>query len=93
MKVKNIIRIVIGTGLVLLVPLAAMLFTDEVKWELPDFIVIGALLIGAGVVFELVTSKVDAKYRGAIAVVITAAVVLIWAELAVGIFGSPIAGR
>jgi hypothetical protein len=33
MKTKNIIRIVIGTALILLMPLVAMRFTNEVKWD------------------------------------------------------------
>lgn len=89
---NNIIRIVLGTALVLLVPLVAMLFTDEVVWDWFDFVVIGTLLIGAGLTYEFVASRVNAKYRRAIAVVVMAAVLLIWAELAVGVFGSPFAG-
>jgi hypothetical protein len=92
MKSQNITRIVIGASIVLLVPLIAMLFTDEVQWGLFDFLIIGTLLIGAGVAYEFVTSKVDPKHRGALAVVFVAAVLLIWAELAVGVFGSPFAG-
>lgn len=93
MKLDNVLRIFIGAGLVLLVPLIAMLFTDEVQWGVFDFIVIGTLHIGAGLVYEFATTKVPKKYRGPIAVVIGALVLLTWAELAVGIFGSPIAGN
>lgn len=92
MKANNIIRYIVGTALILLVPLIAMLFTDEVQWDLRDFVIIGTLLIGAGLIFELVTTRVNPKYRTLIAVVIVAAVLLIWAELAVGIFGAPFAG-
>lgn len=86
MKAKSIIRLVIGTALILLVPLVAMRFSDEVKWDLKDFIVIGVLLIGAGLVYELVAAKAKAKYRPVIAIVFVALVLLIWVELAVGIF-------
>ena len=92
MKVNNITRYVMGTALILLVPLVAMMFTDEVDWNWFDFAIIGTLLIGAGFIYELVTTRVNPKYRGAIAIVIVAAVLLVWAELAVGIFGSPFAG-
>lgn len=92
MKKQNIIRIVVGAALILLVPLIAMLFTDEVQWGVFDFVVIGTLLLGAGISFEFITTKVASKHRGAIAVVCIAAVLLIWAELAVGVFGSPFAG-
>ena len=92
MRTKNILRIVIGTALILLVPLIAMQFSDEVDWKLGDFAIIGALLIGAGLIFELIAIKVDAKYRPVIAAVTVAAVLLAWVELAVGIFGTPFAG-
>ena len=81
-----------GTALVLLVPLLAMLVTDEVAWDWFDFAVMGGLLVGAGVLFEFTSKIIDKKYRPVIMVVFITAVVLIWAELAVGIFGSPIAG-
>lgn len=92
MKRQNIFRILVGTALILLVPLIAMLFTDEVQWGVFDFVLIGALLLGAGISYEFITTKVAPKHRGAIAVVFIAAVVLIWVELAVGVFGSPFAG-
>ncbi len=93
MKAHNILRIVVGATLILSVPLVAMLFTDEVQWNWFDFAVIGTLLIGTGLVFELVTARVNVKYRPVIAVVLLAALLLVWAELAVGIVGSPFAGQ
>ena len=87
MKAKNIIRIVLVTAGLLLIPLLG-----RWPWTLSDFVIIGTLLLGSGLIYELVTSKVNAKYRPAIAVVIVAVVLLIWIELAVGLFGSPFAG-
>lgn len=37
-------------------------------------------------------TRVDAKYRPILALVVIAGVLLIWVELAVGVFGSPLAG-
>lgn len=91
-RVKKPLRIIAGTALILSVSLVAMLFTDEVKWEPMDFAIIGTLLIGTGLLFELITTRVNPKYRGVIAVVLVAALLLVWAELAVGIFGTPLAG-
>jgi hypothetical protein len=92
MQNKNIIRIVLGTALILMVPLLAMQFTDEVDWDLTDFVVIGALLIGTGLMYELIKTRVNARYRAVIVVALVAVMLLIWAELAVGIFGTPFAG-
>lgn len=93
MKNKRLIGIVITVALLLLVPLIAMQFTNEVNWTLFDFVVAGVLLLGTGFLCELVMRKVPKiKHRIAICVVLLAAVILIWIELAVGIFGTPFAG-
>jgi hypothetical protein len=88
----NIVRIILGTALILAVPLVAMMFSDEVDWNIFDFLVIGSLLISAGLLFEWLTTKVKPERRGVVAVIVIAAVLLIWVELAVGLFGSPFAG-
>lgn len=84
---KSIICIVLGVAFILLIPLVAMQFTDEVKWELPDFIIMGTLLFSAGLTYELIARKTRSrKSRLVIGAVIALAVLYIWAELAVGIF-------
>lgn len=90
---KIMIRVIIGTALILSVPLIAMQFTDEVQWDLGDFIIISGLLIGTGLLYELITSKLNPKYYGVAAVVLVALLLLTWAELAVGVFGTPFAGN
>ena len=93
MQNKRIIGIVITVTLLLLIPLIAMQFTDEVNWNLMDFIVAGALLLGTGLLCELIIRKVNKrKHRIAICFVILAALLLIWVELAVGLFGTPFGG-
>jgi len=70
-----------------------MQFTEEVNWDLADFIVGGVLLLGTGLMCELAIRKISQiKYRIAVCVGILLALILIWAELAVGIFGTPFAG-
>jgi hypothetical protein len=77
----------------LLLPLLAMQFTDEVNWNLTDFIVAGVLLFGAGLTYEVLARKGDTvAYRVAVGIAVAAALLLIWMELAVGIFGTPWAG-
>jgi len=86
---KSIIHITLATAFILLLPLLAMQFTDEVVWELTDFAVAGALLFGAGLTYELVTRKADnIEYRAAVGVAVAAALILVWANLAVGLIGS-----
>ncbi|WP_235938514.1 hypothetical protein [Chitinophaga solisilvae] len=94
MQNKRLIGILLTVGLLLLIPLAAMQFTGEVNWSLTDFIVAGALLLGTGLLCELVMRKVKKTgYRVAFIIAILGTLLLIWIELAVGIFGSPVAGN
>jgi len=92
-KNKRLIGIMLTAGLLLLVPFIAMNFSDEVSWSPADFAIAGALLLGTGFLCELVLRKVKTlRYRIAICAAILLALVLVWAELAVGIFGTPFAG-
>jgi asparagine N-glycosylation enzyme membrane subunit Stt3 len=87
MKNKRFIIIVLGTAILLLIPFIAMQFTDEVNWTLIDFIIAGALLLGTGIMCEIALRKIaNIKYRIVLCVVIILIFILIWAELAVGIF-------
>jgi FtsH-binding integral membrane protein len=90
---KRLTGIILGTLSVLLIPYVAMHFTKEVNWELNDFMMMGVLLISFGLLCELVlrfakTTKLRFLLCGTVIIVFF----LLWAELAVGIFGSPIAG-
>jgi hypothetical protein len=93
MKNKRLVIILSVAAVLLIVPLLAMQFTDEVNWTFPDFAIMGVLLFGTGLLCELVIRKViHVKNRIAICGAILLAFFLIWAELAVGIFGTPFAG-
>jgi hypothetical protein len=71
----------------LLLPLVAMQFTREVAWDSADFAFAGVLLIGAGLLFELAARATKRlSWRLAIAAVLTLAVLIIWADAAVGVF-------
>lgn len=92
-KNKRLIGIVVTVALLLLIPLIAMQFSDEVTWSLGDFIVAGILLLGTGLTCELVMRKVkNIRSRIIICGIVVTALLLIWMELAVGIFGTPFAG-
>jgi hypothetical protein len=86
---KNIIRIALATAGILLIPLVAMQFTDEVSWDETDFIVMGVLLFGSGLMYELLASRSGTiVYRGAAGIAVATALLLVWMNLAVGLIGS-----
>lgn len=73
----------------LLLPLFAMQFTNEVNWGAGDFAFAGALIAGVGVSYELAVRATGSKaYRAAVGVALAAAFLLVWANVAVGIIGS-----
>lgn len=74
-------------ALLLATPWVAMRFTDEVRWDALDFLVFGAMLGIAGGLVEVVVrlSRRRLVVLGAVAGV-GAAFLLLWAELAVGLF-------
>jgi peptidoglycan/LPS O-acetylase OafA/YrhL len=94
MKNKRLAIIVLGVLILLLIPLLAMQFTEEVNWTLLDFVVAAALLLGTALMCELTLRKINKpRDRIAICVAILVLLLLIWAELAVGIFETPLSGQ
>ena len=90
---NKIIRLALATGLVMLLPLLVMQISDEVVWTPFDFAVAGSLLFGSGLAYVLATRNTrNPRHRVAVAVAVAAALLLIWIELAVGLFGTPLAG-
>ena len=78
-----------AAALILLLPLVAMQFTDEVNWDVSDFVIFGALLVGVGITYELAARMTgNTAYRAAIGVALAAAFILVWVNGAVGIIGS-----
>ena len=90
---QRLTLILLSAGLLLLIPFIAMQFTNEVDWSPFDFAIMGVLLLGTGLLCELVLRVVKKnEHRIALLVGIVVVFLLIWAELAVGIFGTPFAG-
>lgn len=93
MKNKRLVLIILTSILILLIPLIAMQFTDEVNWTLSDFVVAGALLLSTGLLCELAIRKISQKgIKIAVCITLLVILLLMWAQLAVGIFGNPFSG-
>ena len=80
-------------ALLLTIPFIGMQFTKEINWYGFDFLIAAILLFGTAFCVDMVLKmeKKNAR-RMFYIVIILLALFLIWAELAVGIFGSPVAG-
>jgi hypothetical protein len=76
-------------ALLLLLPLVAMRYTDEVNWTGFDFVVAAMLFGSVGLAFELIVRKSRSlAYRSGAALAIVAAFLTIWVNGAVGMIGS-----
>ena len=76
-----------AVALVMLTPVVAMRFTEEVDWTTTDFVFAGVLLIGGAGLIELVAWRVrNPVIRIGFALCVVAVVALIWAEATVGVF-------
>ena len=89
----NMSRKVFYPLLLLVIPLIGINFTDEIDWSLPDFIVAGLNLLVFSICANFIILKISNKNRRVVFITILLILfVLVWAELAVGIFGTPFAG-
>ena len=83
---------ILGWGIaaiMLVLPLIAMQFTDEVDWDVSDFIIFGVMLGTVGGTFELAAKMTPNKaYLAATGVALATAFILIWINGAVGIIGN-----
>jgi uncharacterized membrane protein AbrB (regulator of aidB expression) len=80
--------------LLLVIPLIGMCITEEFNWSPFDFIMMGVLILSVsiGINFTLNKTK-NLKNRIIYIGILGLLFLLIWAELAVGIFGTPFAGN
>jgi hypothetical protein len=92
---RSILAVAAVTVLLLLVPLIAMQFTNEVDWSAADFMIMGLLIFGTGSSYVLVTRSMTNLFtRAAAALGIGTTLLMIWANLAVGLISSgPNAGN
>lgn len=83
----QLLRVLLVTAAILLVPAIAMQFTGEVDWGLDDFAAAAGLLLATGGAYVL-SARLANKHVQHVLVGCLLAVVLVfaWAELAVGIF-------
>jgi hypothetical protein len=95
MQTKNYLRWVLVTAAVLAVPAVAMALnlgvpdpgsgTEGVNWGPMDFAVMGALVLGAGVLYEYASTRAGSlAHRAAVGIAVAAGLGIVWVNLAVG---------
>ena len=80
-------------AVLLCIPLLGNVISKEFNWSPSDFAIGGLLLFGTAFLIDLMLRIVKNKtYKILICAAIVLLLMLVWAELAVGIFGTPFAG-
>ena len=79
--------VLVTAAMLLVAPAIAMQFTSEVSWGPGDFLVFGGLLAAVCLAFEAVVRLTQRRaFRIAGVFAILAVFLLVWAELAVGVW-------
>lgn len=77
----------------LMIPAIAMQLSQEVVWSMGDFLVMGILLWLLGIGINTILLKINVRSKRIKWILLLLFLfALLWAEMAVGLFGSPIAG-
>jgi len=70
-----------------------MQFSTEVNWSVLDFVIAAVLLFGTGLLSMKLYPKIKtSKYYIVLLILVLLAFILVWVELSVGIFNTPISG-
>jgi hypothetical protein len=78
-----------AVAILLLLPLVAMQFSDDVVWTLSDFVLAGVLLGGIAGIYELIARRSGRiPYRFAVGVALLTSLLLVWVIGAVGLIGA-----
>ena len=81
-----------STAVLLSIPLIGGFISENVDWSLSDFLIGGALIFVVAFVELLLWRSLPKKGRWPVMLFLMLLFAILWAEMAVGIFGSSIAG-
>lgn len=80
------------TVAVLLVVFLASLLSDQVTWSIYDFLIGGGLIFVFATIETILWNKLKSKHRLFVVLFVLLVFLILWAEMAVGLFDSPLAG-
>lgn len=89
-SLKSVLSVALVATSLLVIPLIAAFLTEEVNWNVGDYVFAWILVFVAGVTYKLVSERLNdnTTYRIAVGVSVFAILFLVWSNLAVGIIGS-----
>jgi len=80
------------TVAVLLVVFLASLLSDQVMWSIYDFLIGGGLIFVFATIEVILWNKLKSQHRLFVVLFVLLVFLILWAEMAVGLFDSPLAG-
>ena len=83
---------IIYTLILLTIPFLCNMYINDFNWSLVDFIIMGALIFLCLSFTDFIRKKFSGINEILAIMIIVLVFILLWAELAVGIFGGPFAG-
>lgn len=90
----NATKRIVAPLTLLAIPLFGTIFFKQVNWSVFDFLIMGSLLLIIGLGVHFIVEKIkNKKQRWVYLIYLILIFLILWAELAVGIFGSPLAGN
>ena len=86
-QLKKYIVVVLFVLFLLLIPFTMMLLTDRIRWSLLDFTIAGILLVITISTIHFIFRKIkNTKYFIVTSIAFLILMLLIWIEIAVGVF-------
>lgn len=86
-QLKKYIVVVLFVLFLLLIPFTMMLLTDRIRWSLLDFTIAGILLVITIFTIHFIFRKIkNTKYFIVTSIAFLILMLLIWIEIAVGVF-------
>ena len=89
---QRFIKIVLVALSLLFIPFIAMQFSEQADWSIGDFLIMTFMLTAYCAAINFALYRLYGSIQSLIIFVIGLLFFLLWAELAVGIFNSPLAG-
>ena len=84
---------IIYTLILLTIPFLSNIYINDFNWSLVDFIIMGALIFICLSFTDFIRKKFSGIKEILAVISVVIVFILLWIELAVGIFGSPLAGN